>query len=56
MLSAISKKIIASRLYDKGIIIDPASLDNYIIDTNNFSDMNSMYEYVTNNYNKLIIE
>jgi hypothetical protein len=55
MLSNISKKIIQSRLYDKGIIINIADLDNYIINPDDFTDNNSMFDFIVNNYNKLII-
>lgn len=55
-LSTIAKNIITSRLYDKGITINPLELDNYIIDSNSFTDNNSMYDSIVNNYGKLIIE
>lgn len=55
LLNAISKKIIVSRLYDKGIKINESDLDNYLISMDNFPDYNSMYDFIVNNYNKLII-
>lgn len=55
MLSAISKKIIYNRLLDKGIKIDIAKLDHYYIDQDNFTDLNTMYDFIVNNWNKLII-
>lgn len=54
-LSAISKKIIQSRLLDRGIVIDTRDLDNYIVNTNTFEDNNSMYDFVVNNYGTLVI-
>lgn len=55
LLSAISKKIIVNRLYDKGIKINESDLDNYLISIDDFTDYNSMYDFIVNNYNKLII-
>lgn len=55
-LNETSKKIIVSRLYDKGIMIKPSNLDNYIIDPDTFADYNAMYDFIVNNYGKLIIE
>ena len=54
-LTATAKKIITSRLYDKGIIINPEQLNNYIINSDNFTDNNSMYDFIVNNYGKLVI-
>lgn len=54
-LTLISKKIIQSRLYDKGIIVNMEELDNYIVDPDLFSDLNSMYNSIVNNYNSLVI-
>ncbi len=55
ILSAISKKIIQSRLYDRGIIIDIKELDNYIIDTDTFTDNNQMFDFIVNNYGTLVL-
>lgn len=55
-LSAISKKIIAQRLYDLGIKINTSDLDNYIVDETLFPDYNSMYNSIVANYGKLIIQ
>jgi hypothetical protein len=55
MLSSIGKKIIQSRLLDRGIVIDINNLDNYIIDANIFIDNNSMYDFIVNNYGMLVI-
>jgi hypothetical protein len=55
-LSAIGKKIIQSRLLDKGIIIDTKDLDNYILNTESFTDNNQMYDFIVNNYGTLVIE
>ena len=55
MLSAISKKIIKSRLEDKGIFINVNDLDNYIIDKNSFTDYDNMYNFIVDNFGKLII-
>ena len=55
MLSAISKKIIKSRLEDKGIFINESDLDNYIIATNSFTDCDSMYNFIVDNFGKLMI-
>lgn len=54
-LTTISKKIIQSKLYDKGIIITMEELDNYIIDPEQFDDLNSMYNSIVNNFNQLTI-
>ena len=56
MLSAISKQIIQSRLYDKGIIINTSDLDNYLIDPNSYTDNKVMYNDIVNNWNRLIIK
>lgn len=56
MLTYTSKKIIQSRLLDKNIAINITDLDNYIIDIDNFTDLNAMYNFIVENYNKLIIE
>lgn len=53
-LSNVSKKIIQSRLYDRGIIIDTRDLDNYIINVESFIDNNSMYDFIVNNYGTLV--
>ena len=54
-LTTTAKIIITARLYDKGIIIRPSDLDNYIINSDNFTDNNSMYDFIVNNYGKLVI-
>lgn len=55
-LSLISKKIIQSRLYDKGISIQLSDLDNYIIDNNRFTDFNEMFDFIIDNFKTLVIE
>lgn len=55
MLSATAKKIIQSRLYDKGIKVELTDLDTILIDTDNYEDNNTMYNAVVENYEKLII-
>jgi hypothetical protein len=55
MLSGIAKNIITSRLYDKGIKINPSDLDNYIVDAGSFNTLNDMYDFIVNNFNSLII-
>lgn len=57
-LSAIAKNIIASRLYDAGIKdIKRVNeyLNNVIIDSTTFTDNNSMFTFIVNNYGKLVI-
>lgn len=54
-LTLIDKKIIASRLYDRGIIVSLEDLDNYIVDHDLFNDLNSMYNSIVNNFGRLII-
>jgi hypothetical protein len=53
MLSGIAKKIIESRLYDKGV--KAVNLDNILIDPDDFKELNDMYDWVVNNYNVLEI-
>ncbi len=53
MLSGIAKKIIESRLYDKGV--KGVNLDNILIDPDDFKELNDMYDWVVNNYNVLEI-
>lgn len=55
-LSNIAKKIITARLVDRNIKIDESELDDYIIDSERFADNNSMYNFVVENFGKLIIE
>ena len=55
-LTSIAKKIITSRLYDLGIKINTSDLDNYIVDESLFTDNNSLYNSIVNNYGKLIIQ
>lgn len=57
-MSTIGKNIVISRLMDKGISMQDASnyVNNILIDVNNFSDYNSMYDFIVTNYGKLIIE
>ena len=58
MLSPISKNIIASRLYDAGIKDTKRVneyLNNIIIDSAAFTDNNSMFNFIVNNYGKLLI-
>ena len=58
MFTNIGKKIVISRLMDAGISMQDASnyIDNILINEDNFSDCNSMYEFIVVNYGKLIIE
>ena len=58
MLTNIGKKIVISRLIDIGISMQDADkyVDNILINTENFSDYNSMYDFIVANYGKLIIE
>jgi hypothetical protein len=55
-LSNIAKKIITERLRDQGTIIDESEIDNYIVDAESFADNNTMYNFVVENFGKLIIE
>ena len=57
-MSAIGKNIVISRLMDNGISIQDASdyVNNILINADNFSDYNSMYDFIVANYKKLIIE
>ena len=57
-MSAIGKNIVISRLMDNGISIQEAKdyVNNILINADNFSDYNSMYEFIVVNYGKLIIE
>ena len=58
MLTNIGKKIVISRLIDIGISMQDADkyVDNILINTENFSDYNSLYNFIVANYGKLIIE
>ena len=58
MLTNIGKKIVVSRLIDAGISMQDASnyVDNILINADNFSDYNTMYNFIVANYGKLIIE
>jgi len=55
MLTNVGKKIIYNRLIDKNINIDITELDHYLIDPNKFWDLNSMYNYIVDNWGFLII-
>ena len=57
-MTNIGKKIVISRLIDIGISMQDASnyIDNILIDSDNFSDYNTMYDFIVANYGKLIIE
>ena len=57
-MTNIGKKIVVSRLIDTGVSMQDADnyVDNILIDSNNFSDYNSMYDFIVVNYKKLIIE
>jgi len=58
MLTNIGKKIVISRLIDIGISMQDASnyVNNILINEENFSDYNTMYNFIITNYRKLIIE
>jgi hypothetical protein len=56
MLSVIAKKIIASRLMDRGIEFSQWELDNYMIDNSKFENFNELYDFVVKNWGKFIIE
>ena len=57
-MTNIGKKIVISRLIDIGISMQDASnyVNNILINEENFSDYNSMYDFIVKNYGKLIIE
>lgn len=57
MLTNIGKNIVISRLMDAGISMQDASnyINNILINTDNFSDYNSMYDFIVINYKKLIL-
>jgi len=57
-LSSIGKKIVVSRLIDNRISISVAEkyIENLLIDSDDFTDYNSMYDFIVANYGKLIIE
>ena len=57
-MTNIGKKIVISRLIDIGISMQDASnyANNILINADNFSDYNSMYDFIVKNYGKLIIE
>ena len=52
MLTNIGKKIVVSRLIDAGVSMQDASnyVNNILINTDNFSDYNSMYDFIVANY------
>lgn len=56
ILSGISKKIIQSRLLDKGITIDISELDTIIVNKDDYTDLNNMYDDIVNNWGMLIIK
>ena len=58
MLTNIGKKIVISRLIDIGISMQDANnyVNNILINEENFSDYNTMYNFIVENYGKLIIE
>ena len=58
MLTNIGKKIVISRLIDVGISMQDANnyVNNILINADNFSDYNTMYDFIVANYGKLIIE
>ena len=57
-MTNIGKKIVVSRLIDIGISMQDASnyVNNILINEENFSDYNTMYNFIVENYGKLIIE
>ena len=57
-MTNIGKKIVISRLIDIGISMQDASnyVNNILINEENFSDYNTMYNFIITNYRKLIIE
>ena len=57
-MTNIGKKIVISRLIDIGISMQDADnyVNNILINEENFSDYNSMYDFIVANYGKLIIE
>ncbi len=57
-LSSIGKKIVVSMLVDNRISMDVAEkyVENLLIDSDDFTDYNSMYRFIVANYGKLIIE
>ena len=57
-MTNIGKKIVISRLIDIGISMQDAGnyVNNILINEENFSDYNSMYDFIVANYGKLIIE
>ena len=57
-MTNIGKKIVISRLIDIGISMQDASnyVNNILINEENFSDYNTMYNFIVENYGKLIIE
>ena len=52
MLTNIGKKIVVSRLIDAGVSMQEASnyVNNILINEENFSDYNSMYNFIVANY------
>ena len=57
-MTNIGKKIVISRLIDIGISMQDADnyVNNILINEENFSDYNTMYNFIITNYRKLIIE
>ena len=57
-MTNIGKKIVISRLIDIGISMQDADnyVDNILINSDSFSDYNTMYDFIVANYGKLIIE
>lgn len=56
MLTYNSKKIIYNRLLDKNIKINITELDTIIINKEDYSDLNNMYNDIVNNWGFLIIK
>ena len=58
MLTNIGKKIVVSRLIDTGVSMQDADnyVNNILINVDNFTDYNTMYNFIVANYGKLIIE
>lgn len=56
-MSSISKKIVISRLIDKGINAVEAQnyCDNIMISVDDFSDYNTMFTFIVENFGKIII-
>ena len=56
MLTSGLKKILASRLYDIGIMVTWADFDHIIVDYDRFDSHSNMLDFLVTNWNKLIIE